>query len=136
MTAVDVPARAPSIAPFPRSRGGGRPQDQAGTLTYAVLGVTALLFVAPFYYMLVAASRPMAEMNRWPPPLVPGGDLLDNIATAIQQQNIGLALRELVRRLERHHRRHGAVLHARRASRSGRCASAAATCCSRSRSAR
>jgi cellobiose transport system permease protein len=92
MTAVDVPARAPSIAPFPRSRGGGRPQDAAGRLTYAVLGVTALLFVAPFYYMLVAASRPMAEMNQWPPPLVPGGDLLGNVAAAMQQQNIGLAL--------------------------------------------
>jgi cellobiose transport system permease protein len=75
-----------------RPRRGGRPQDAAGPLTYLVLAGTALLFVAPFWYMLVAASRPMAEMNRWPPPLLPGDDLLANVATAIEQQSIGLAL--------------------------------------------
>ncbi|OZM81673.1 sugar ABC transporter permease [Pseudonocardia sp. MH-G8] len=42
--------------------------------------------------MLVAASRPMAEMNVFPPPLLPGDDLFTNIATAMGQQNIGLAL--------------------------------------------
>jgi cellobiose transport system permease protein len=34
----------------------------------------------------------MSEMNVWPPPLLPGDDLLTNVATAIRQQNIGLAL--------------------------------------------
>ena len=75
-----------------RRRPRGRPQDAAGPLTYLGLGGTALLFVAPFWYMLVAASRPMAEMNRWPPPLLPGADLPANVATAINQQSIGLAL--------------------------------------------
>ncbi len=69
-----------------------RPHGSAGAGTYAVLGLVALLFVAPFYYMLVAASRPMAETNRFPPPLLPGPDLWKNVATAVQQQNIGLAL--------------------------------------------
>jgi len=69
-----------------------RGPDAAGPLTYVTLGGTALLFVAPFWYMLVAASRPMAELNQWPPPLLPGGDLLSNVATAVEQQSIGLAL--------------------------------------------
>jgi ABC-type glycerol-3-phosphate transport system permease component len=42
---------------------------------------------------LARRRRPATEgMNTFPPPLVPGGDLFDNIATAIHQQNIGLAL--------------------------------------------
>lgn len=67
-------------------------QDSAGRWTYAVLIVTAFVFVVPFYYMIVAASRPMAEMNRTPPPLLPGPDLWSNIVKAVQEQNIGLAL--------------------------------------------
>lgn len=69
-----------------------RPPDAAGAPTYLILGAVTLLFLAPFYYMLVAASRPMSEMNVWPPPLLPGDDLWTNVATAIRQQNIGLAL--------------------------------------------
>ena len=69
-----------------------RAPDTAGRPTYLILGATAVAFLAPFYYMLVAASRPMSEMNVWPPPLLPGDDLWTNVATAIRQQNIGLAL--------------------------------------------
>jgi cellobiose transport system permease protein len=97
MTVLEEQARTtppPPAAPPARrrrSREGGA-QDRAGWLAYTTLVVTALLFLAPFYYMIVAASRPMPEMNVFPPPLLPGDDLFDNIATAIQQQNIGLAL--------------------------------------------
>jgi cellobiose transport system permease protein len=95
VTVVDErTAAAPAAPPRPvrptRDSGGGN--DRAGWLTYTILGVTTFVFIAPFYYMLVAASRPMAEMNVFPPPLLPGDDLFTNIATAIQQQNIGLAL--------------------------------------------
>jgi cellobiose transport system permease protein len=77
-------------AALPRAR--HRAPDAPGRPTYVVLGAVTLLFLAPFYYMLVAASRPMSEMNVWPPPLLPGDDLWANVATAIRQQNIGLAL--------------------------------------------
>ena len=95
MTVVDErTATAPAAPPQPlraaRDSGGGN--DRAGWLTYSVLAATTFVFIAPFYYMVVAASRPMAEMNRFPPPLLPGEDLFTNISTAIQQQNIGLAL--------------------------------------------
>ena len=64
----------------------------AGPRTYAALTATALVFLLPFYYLVVAASRPMAEMAQSPPPLTPGPLLFSNIAKALDQQNIGLAL--------------------------------------------
>ncbi len=89
MTALDVRPLAPVVV---SRRRRGRPLDAAGRSTYVALGAVAVLFVAPFYYMLVAASRPMSEMNAFPPPLLPGPDLWTNVATAVHQQNIGLAL--------------------------------------------
>ncbi|MEJ3654651.1 carbohydrate ABC transporter permease [Actinomycetes bacterium KLBMP 9759] len=77
------------------ARTGGRRrwrQDTAGRWTYGVLIATGLVFVGPFYYMIVAASRPMSEMAQTPPPLLPGPELWSNIVKATQQQNIGLAL--------------------------------------------
>ena len=64
----------------------------AGPRTYAALVATALVFLLPFYYLVVAASRPMAEMAQSPPPLTPGPLLFSNVAKALDQQNIGLAL--------------------------------------------
>ncbi len=91
MTAtLDRPPVTP--APPPPSRSRLRRTDTAGRLTYVLLGLTALLFVAPFYYMIVAASRPMAEMNQTPPPLTPGPDLWSNVVKAVESQDIGLAL--------------------------------------------
>ncbi len=82
-----------TLAAAPRTR---RPRPSgplvAGRRTYAALAVAALVFVLPYYYLVVAASRPMAEMARTPPPLTPGPLLWHNIATALGQQNIGLAL--------------------------------------------
>ena len=53
---------------IPRARG----LMVAGPRVYAALTATALVFALPFYYLLVAASRPMAEMAQSPPPLTPG----------------------------------------------------------------
>ena len=61
-TIVENPRRA-----WRRGPGSSRPSDTAGRPTYLILGTTALAVLAPFYYMLVAASRPMSEMNVWPP---------------------------------------------------------------------
>lgn len=73
----------------PRRRRGNH---DAGWATYVMLGITALLFVGPFYYMIVAASRPMSEMVQSPPPLTPGPYLWQNIQTALEQQNIAKAI--------------------------------------------
>ncbi len=91
MTAtLDRPAPVP-VAPVPARRRLRR-TDSAGPLAYVLLTLTTLVFVAPFYYMVVAASRPMAEMNRTPPPLLPGPDLWSNIGKALESQDIGKAL--------------------------------------------
>ena len=93
MTATSV--RQASIAAPPPADGRRRKYrapDEAGILSYIALAVTALLFVVPFYYMIVAGSRPMSEMNQSPPPFLPGGDLWSNVMQALEQQNIGLAL--------------------------------------------
>jgi cellobiose transport system permease protein len=73
----------------PRLSGGAL---LAGRGTHVALTAAALVFVLPFYYLIVAASRPMAEMAQTPPPLTPGPLLLHNVTTALGQQNIGLAL--------------------------------------------
>lgn len=84
----------PPVTPAPpvTSKKRLRRNDSAGPLSYVLLGATAFVFLVPFYYMIVAASRPMAEMNRTPPPLTPGPDLWSNILKAIDSQDIGLAL--------------------------------------------
>jgi cellobiose transport system permease protein len=87
---VIAPPPAPDTPTRPRR--AGRSYDSAGWFTYAVLIATAVIFIVPFYYMIVAASRPMAEMNQTPPPLLPGPDLWSNMSKALQQQDIGLAL--------------------------------------------
>jgi cellobiose transport system permease protein len=73
----------------PRRRRG---THRAGPLTYLLLALTALIFILPFYYMLVGASRTMSEIAQVPPPLTPGNNLWHNIQAALEQQNIGKAL--------------------------------------------
>jgi cellobiose transport system permease protein len=88
---LDHPPVVAAVPPRPR-RGRLQRTDSAGPLAYVLLTVTTLAFIAPFYYMIVAASRPMAEMNRTPPPLLPGPDLFSNIVKALESQDIGKAL--------------------------------------------
>nr|WP_308469973.1 carbohydrate ABC transporter permease [Kineococcus rubinsiae] len=90
-TVREAAMAAPTPRPGPRTRRYRAP-DAAGPLTYVLLTITAFLFLVPFYYMIVAASRPMAEMNQSPPPFLPGPDLWRNITTAVQQQAIGLSI--------------------------------------------
>ncbi|WP_369052438.1 carbohydrate ABC transporter permease [Kineococcus terrestris] len=93
MATTTAVQQASIAAPMPEGRKRRyRAPDQAGPFTYVLLAVTAFLFIVPFYYMIVAGSRPMAEMNRTPPPWLPGPDLWSNMVKAFQQQNIGLAV--------------------------------------------
>lgn len=94
MTTAPQPGVLPGVLPGAprRARRSAASGLRAGPLTYVLLGLTAVLFVLPFYYMVVVASRTMAEVNQVPPPLTPGGNLLHNVQAALQQQNIGKAL--------------------------------------------
>ncbi|RJK96806.1 carbohydrate ABC transporter permease [Vallicoccus soli] len=83
-----IAAPVPPAARRPRRRDPG----SAGWVAYLLLALTAFVFLVPFYYMVVAASRPMAEMNVSPPPLLPGGDLWSNIQKAMEQQDLVKAI--------------------------------------------
>ena len=90
--ATSVPGAA-MAAPVPLRHGAPQEHsDGAGWFTYLVLGVTAFLFLLPFYYMIVSASRTMAEMNQSPPPLLPGDELWTNIRAAMDIQPLWRAI--------------------------------------------
>ena len=85
--AVPATARAtaaPTPAPVEPDWSDGpaahrRPRHlRVGWFTYAVLGVTTLLSVFPFYWMFVIASNDTSAINDVPPALVPGPNFLDN----------------------------------------------------------
>ncbi len=90
-----VPVQHNAIAAPPPAPAATRKQrglESAGWLTYVILGLTALLSLAPFYYMIVAASHTMADMNQTPPPLLPGPDLWRNVTSAMDVQPLALAI--------------------------------------------
>jgi cellobiose transport system permease protein len=94
MTAVLDPPRitTPPAEKRRRPRAGAMSGLVAGRWTYGLLTVVAIVFVLPFYYMIVAASQPMSVMAQKTPPILPGPLLFSNIAKALAQQNIALAM--------------------------------------------
>jgi cellobiose transport system permease protein len=86
-------AAVPAAAPAPRkSRVNRGTVMSAGIGTYIVLGLVTLVSVFPLYWTFVAASRPNSEINKIPPPLIPGRWLLTNIREAMDQVNMVKAL--------------------------------------------
>jgi multiple sugar transport system permease protein len=63
---------------------------------YAVVGVGALLMLAPFYFMFVFATHSRTEIFNLPPPLWFGGDLLANVGILTERlpfwRNLGWSL--------------------------------------------
>ncbi len=88
-SAQSEPGNAPAAGPPPRRLRRG---DQAGALSYVVLTVTALLFLFPFYYSLVAASHTPSDLYDGTPPLLPGPALFTNIGLALNQADLFEAL--------------------------------------------
>ncbi|GAA4428873.1 carbohydrate ABC transporter permease [Actinokineospora soli] len=60
--------------------------------TYALLVGIVVVSVFPLYWSIVVSSRDQQSVGSYPPPLVPGGNLWDNITAAYEQGNFGLAL--------------------------------------------
>ncbi len=82
------PAR---VRPAPPRRRGRTP-DSGGWLTYAMLLAIVVFSIFPLYWSVVVSSRDQSAVGRYPPPLVPGGSLWDNLSAAFEQGNFGLAL--------------------------------------------
>lgn len=75
-----------------RRRPGRETGDRAGWSTYAILIAIAVVSIFPLYWSIVVSSTDKSAIGRYPPPLVPGGNLWDNLSTAFEQGNFGLAL--------------------------------------------
>src|ERR1044071_6799607 len=60
--------------------------------TYGILFAIILFSIFPLYWSIVVSSRDQSAIGRYPPPLVPGGSLWDNLSVAFEQGNFGLAL--------------------------------------------
>lgn len=54
-------------------------------LTYSLLILTFLVSVFPFYWMLVIASHPTSEANKFPPNFIPGDLFITNVQTMLDQ---------------------------------------------------
>ncbi len=58
-------------------------------LVYAVLIAGAVVFMAPFAWMIVASLQNQANMFRWPPTWMPVDPSLDNYTRFLRNANIG-----------------------------------------------
>lgn len=69
-----------------------RAPDEGRWGTYGILFAIILFSIFPLYWSIVVSSRDQSAIGRYPPPLVPGGSLWDNLEKAFEQGNFGLAL--------------------------------------------
>lgn len=69
-----------------------RAPDQARWGTYGTLFAIILFSIFPLYWSIVVSSRDQSAIGSYPPSLVPGGSLWDNLEKAFEQGNFGLAL--------------------------------------------
>jgi cellobiose transport system permease protein len=63
---------------------------QAGPLTVIGLTVAATLSVFPLYWMVVIASRTNASAYEWPPALLPGGNLGENVQRVLDNSDAAI----------------------------------------------
>ncbi|HEU5474560.1 MAG TPA: carbohydrate ABC transporter permease [Actinophytocola sp.] len=68
------------------------PADAAKWPVYALLIAVVVISAFPLYWSVVVSSRDQSAVGAYPPPLVPGGNLWDNLSAAYEQGNFGLAL--------------------------------------------
>ncbi|HLG79025.1 MAG TPA: carbohydrate ABC transporter permease [Ktedonobacteraceae bacterium] len=70
-----------------------RPSGRALRLLITI-GVTllALLFLFPFYWMVVLGTRSISEVYQFPPPLLPGTSLPENFSRLLQAFNLPQAM--------------------------------------------
>lgn len=59
-------------------------------IVYILLIAGAVLFVAPFAWMVTASLQPVGNMFRWPPSWLPRDATLDNYSKFLRAENLGL----------------------------------------------
>jgi multiple sugar transport system permease protein len=76
-----------------RSRNLKTSKDIAWKLVvYVLLFAGAVLFVAPFAWMITASLQDIGDMFRWPPSWIPRSPSLKNYAKFLETENLGLWL--------------------------------------------
>ena len=60
-------------------------------LAYLVLGVVAVIYITPFYWMIASAIKPQSEMFKFPPTLVPQTVTFDNFDRVFEVIPLGRA---------------------------------------------
>ncbi|HEX6329304.1 MAG TPA: carbohydrate ABC transporter permease [Jiangellaceae bacterium] len=63
---------------------------RAGPLTVIGLTVAAILSVFPLYWMVIIASRTNASAYEWPPALLPGGNLGENVRRVLDNSDAAI----------------------------------------------
>ncbi|MFE9768275.1 carbohydrate ABC transporter permease [Streptomyces sp. NPDC005808] len=63
-----------------RPRSGRTPRSRSLLLTSS-LGIAVAAVLLPFYWLIIAATHSSKEIFDSPPPLLPGGHLMDNLST-------------------------------------------------------
>jgi cellobiose transport system permease protein len=63
---------------------------RAGPLTVIGLTVAAILSVFPLYWMVIVASRTNASAYEWPPALLPGGNLGENVRRVLDNSDAAI----------------------------------------------
>ncbi|MGW4203910.1 carbohydrate ABC transporter permease [Streptomyces sp. NPDC004726] len=66
--------------------------NEAGPFTYAILTAVVLASAFPLYWTAVVASHDNEAVARTPPPLIPGGNLVENIRRVFETTDFMLAL--------------------------------------------
>jgi multiple sugar transport system permease protein len=95
MTATLSPARPRSTAPAPRRRRMGRSTER--WLLFAAALVLTAIVLLPVIVIALTAFKPAAEINAYPPTLLPGTWTLDNFAKIFSDLPFGrLFLNSLV----------------------------------------
>jgi multiple sugar transport system permease protein len=57
---------------------------------YVLLVIGAVLFVAPFAWMVTASLQSVGDMFRWPPSWIPRSPTLNNYTNFLRRENLGL----------------------------------------------
>ena len=90
MAVLTAKAATPATPTTPTRR--RRPPGEGRWGTYAILFGIIIFSIFPLYWSIVVSSRDRSAVGSYPPPLVPGGSLWDNLSKAFEQGNFGLAL--------------------------------------------
>jgi len=78
------------LRPRRNRSGAGVHVWDATPLTRIAIGATIILSIFPLYWMIVVASRDASAATTFPPPMTPGGNLADNVSTAINDDSSNL----------------------------------------------